>query len=121
MKNIDRLAHHMVKHGSKGIMIHEIPGTSNWLICQCISPNKWILTLGSPLGNVTHNLGSVTDKQYLDLWRELIVIRFEKSTKNIEAAQQFRKYIKNFIKSYTYTYGHFLKKSTQTDTKQKRT
>jgi hypothetical protein len=80
MKNIEKLANHITKHGSENIMIHSIYGTMNWIICQKIEPDKWTITLGNPMGNVIYNLGSCTNEQHLQLWYDLTKMEIEKRT-----------------------------------------
>ncbi len=97
MKNVDRLARYVTKHGSESILIHTIPGTSNWLICQKIEEDKWMLTLGNPMGNVIYNLGLVSNDQHLKLWMQLIRLEIEKKTNQVLAARELRREVKKFL------------------------
>ena len=111
MKNIDRIAQHVAKNGAKNIMIHTIPGTSNWLICQKYEKDKWILTLANPMGNVTYNLGTVTDSQHLQLWSQLIKVELENKTSQALAAKELRQRVYKFIHRHENNiYRKFIKK-----------
>ena len=109
MKNIDRLAQHITKNGAEGVMIHTVPGTSNWLICQKIEPDKWAISLASPLGNVTYNLGHIASKNYINLWSRLIKQELENKTSQISIVKELRERISNFKKQYANTYKLFRK------------
>lgn len=71
MKNIERLTNHISKHGAKNLMIHTIFGTSNWVIAQRMEADKWELTIGSPLGTDTYQLGTVTNDEIATLWLQI--------------------------------------------------
>jgi hypothetical protein len=45
MKNVDRLAKYIATNGANNIMIHTIPGTGNWIVCQKIDKKEWMLHL----------------------------------------------------------------------------
>jgi hypothetical protein len=108
MKNVERLAKYITKNGAESIIIHTIPGTSNWLICQKIETDKWVLTLGSPMGNVTYNLGITTTKEHLKLCEQLVRMEIEKKTSQAILANEFRNKIYNFKKNYENTYKNFI-------------
>jgi len=100
MKNIDRLAKYVTKNGPNGILIHTVPKTSNWIVCQKIEIDKWILTLCDPMKNVTFNLGTVNDQQHLQLWAEIITMEIEQKTSQILAARELKNKINQFLKKY---------------------
>jgi len=81
MKNIDRLKHLITETGGKNLLIHTIPGTSTWIVCQKIEKNKWTLTLMDPMKDTAHNLGTVNNKEHINLWQELIEKEIERRTK----------------------------------------
>ncbi|HEY4507116.1 MAG TPA: hypothetical protein VJH71_03125 [Candidatus Paceibacterota bacterium] len=91
MTNIDKLALHVTKYGEKGILIHTIPKTSNWLVCQKINANEWVITLLNPMGNVTYNLGTITTEQHLNLWQELTRLEIEERVSQIKMAKELKK------------------------------
>lgn len=107
MRNVDRLAQHITKNGAENILVHTVPGTSNWLICQKIDNDKWIITLASPMGNVTYNLGQVSDAQHLELWGRLIKQELETKSSQIAMAKDLKERIYNFKKQYENTYKRF--------------
>ena len=109
MKNIDRLINNITKYGEKGLMIHTIYGTSNWIISQKIEQNKWLLSLENPMGNTSYNLGIITGKQYTKLWKELIKDEIEKKASNIKQANELRNKVNYFIKNHEKNYKNFLK------------
>ena len=119
MKNVDRLALYVTKHGADSLLIHTIPQTTNWLICQRIDKDLWSITLCNPIGNMTYNLGTVTKKQHLAIWMHLTKLNIEYQTSQRLLARQLKRTIKNFKKIYEQDYAHFLKKGT--DQKEQKT
>lgn len=109
MKNIERLARFVTKYGAKGTLIHTIAGTTNWVIAQKMENDKWMLTMANPMGNVTYNLGVVSDKQHLELWVELTRLEIERKTNQIILAKQLKGVVNNFIKNYGQNYQKFTK------------
>ena len=100
MRNIDRLARFITKHGTDGVLVHTIPGTSNWIICQKMEINKWLVTMANPMGYVTYNLGTVSNNEHLQLWMELIKMEIEQKTSQILAARELKNKIHQFLKIY---------------------
>jgi len=100
MMNIDRLARHITINGPNGILIHTVPKTNNWIVAQKIEIDKWLITLMNPMGNVTFNLGTVNNKQHLELWMELIKMEIETKASQIRMANELRNKINNFLKQY---------------------
>ena len=90
MKNVDRLAKYITKNGPNGILIHTVPETNNWIVCQKIEIDKWLMTLMNPMGNVTFNLGTVNDAQHLQLWAEITKMEIEQKTKQILLAKELK-------------------------------
>ena len=109
MKNIERLANHIAKTGAKNMIIHTIPSTPNWLICQKIDKDSWSISICNPNKYIVHNLGIINNQQHLKLWNELIRAEIETKGNLIKAAQQYRKIIKNFIQREQ-EYNNILKK-----------
>ena len=97
MSNIERIAKMIVESEGKNILIHSIPKTQNWIVAQKIDENRWLITLCSPLKNVTFNLGVVSDQQHLKLWNELTNIEIENKANSIKQRNQFKSTIKNFL------------------------
>lgn len=108
MKNIDRLAKYITKNGPDGILIHTIPKTNNWIICQKIEFDKWLLTLCNPMGNVTFNLGMVNNTQHLQLWAEITQMEIEIKTSQMLLAKELKNKINNFLKRYEQTFKKFI-------------
>lgn len=109
MKNVDRLARHIAQYGGQNTIIHTIPGTSNWIICQKIEEDKWALKLCNPMGNVVYNLGLVTDDQHLALWAQITNLEIENRTSQIKLARDLKSKINNFKKAYEKNYQNLLK------------
>ncbi|MBS3172689.1 hypothetical protein J4438_03900 [Candidatus Woesearchaeota archaeon] len=109
MKNIQRLANHITKYGEKGLMVHTIYGTTNWILCQKIEKEKWSLSLENPMGNTSYNLGIVSEDQHAALWTELIKTEIEKKASNTRTANELRNKVNYFIKNHEKNYKNFLK------------
>jgi len=109
MKNIDRLAQHITKYGTKDILVHAILGTKSWIVCQILAPNKWLIILMDPMGNVTYNLGIVNNVQLETLWKEIIRWELETRVSQILLAEELKKKIQNFKKYYARNYKKFTK------------
>jgi len=90
MKNVDRLARHIARYGADGILVHTIPGTSSWLICQKIEKDKWTMTMGNPMGYVTYNLGTVSDSQHVQLWTDLVKMEIETKVSQIKMVNELK-------------------------------
>ena len=108
MKNVDRLAKYMAAHGQNSIMIHTIYGTGSWIIAQKIEEDKWVLSLANPMGNVTHNLGEVSDAQHYKLWIQLTIREVDKKLSQVQRAKELRTEIKNFLRREK-TYNKLIK------------
>lgn len=109
MKNIDKLTLRIAKQGASGILIHSIPGTPHWLICQKIEKEKWNIVLCNPMGTVAFNLGIITEEQHLNLWKELTLLDIKRHIGLAEKAKEYRNTIKNFRKIKNF-YENFIKK-----------
>ncbi len=110
MKNIDRLTRLIAQNGASNLLIHGIPGTSHWLICQKIEKEKWAIALCNPMGNAIFNLGAITEAEHLNLWRELILLDIKRRIGIAEKAKIYRNTIRNFRKIKN-IYANFIKKN----------
>lgn len=70
--NLEKIALAITK-GANNILIHPIPATPLWLVCERKKEKNWKLTLCNPFGT-TYCLVSnnVTDENHLKLWEELV-------------------------------------------------
>ena len=93
MKNIDRIAKFITENGSKSVMVHTVPKTNNWIVCQKIEIDKWLIILCNPMSNVTYNLGTVTDAEHINLWDQLMVIEIENKMSQILLAKDLKERI----------------------------
>lgn len=109
MRNIDRLTRLIEKDGASNLLVHSIPGTSHWLICQKIDKEKWVIALCNPMGNTTFNLGTITESEHLSLWQEIILLDIKKRIGIAEKAEIYRETIRNFRKIKN-IYANFIKK-----------
>lgn len=116
MKNIDRIMQVVEKNGSKNIILHTIPNTQLWIICEKAEPDKWALTLCNPMGNIIYNLGMINDAQHLSLWNELINKEVQIRTNRMgitKMAKELRSIVRNFININTRSYAKFTKREEQ--------
>lgn len=88
MRNIDKLTRLIEKDGAKSLLIHSIPGTSHWLLCQKIEKEKWVIALCNPMGNTTFNLGTITTAEHLNLWQEIILLDIKRRIGIAEKAKK---------------------------------
>jgi len=109
MRNIDRLTRLIEKDGASNLLVHSIPGTSQWLICQKIDKEKWVIALCNPMGNTTFNLGTITESEHLALWQEIILLDIKRRISIAEKAKIYRNTIRNFRKIKN-IYANFIKK-----------
>lgn len=72
--NAERVASHMKEYGAKGILIHTVPGTPFWLVCQLNSQtNKWNITLCHPMHTKAYVIeDDISEDDHYKLWNELI-------------------------------------------------
>ena len=99
MKNVERLAKIIAKDGGENILIHSIPGTRVWLVCQAIEPDKWLLTIMEPDKNVSFNIGTVSTREHLVLWEQLIHRQLDIKARNkstAKKAKEFREIVHKF-------------------------
>lgn len=87
MRNIERLVNHITKYGEKGLIVHTIYGTSNWIVGQKIEKDKWQLNLENPMGNTSYDLGIISEDQHAALWTELIKDEIEKRAAKIRRSK----------------------------------
>ena len=109
MRNIDRFTRLIEKDGASNLLVHSIPGTSQWLICQKIDKEKWVIALCNPMGNTTFNLGTITESEHLALWQEIILLDIKRRIGIAEKAKIYRNTIRNFRKIKN-IYANFIKK-----------
>lgn len=105
MRNVERLAKHIAATNAENILIHTVPGTGNWLICQKIEPDKWTITIGNPMSNATYNIGMVNDAQHLELWEQLTQYKIDTIKGQRAINKEVRQMVKNFLANpQTYNY-----------------
>lgn len=112
MKNINRLATYICKNGNKNTLIHTIPKTNNWIICQKIEIDKWILTLNNPTSNITYNLGSTSEKLYLQIWSQITKEQTKTKISQLNLSKELKKKIKKLNKDLANNYKNFIAKET---------
>lgn len=112
MINVERLAQLVAKTGGDNILIHCIPGTKNWIVCQKIEKDSWLLTLMDPQKSVSFNLGTVSNKEHLSLWKELVSYEIAERNKRMateKRAENLHSVVQKFIHINRKTYGKFIK------------
>ena len=117
MKNIDRLAKKILKNGTNSTLIHTIPGTANWLICEKDKDGLWYLTVANPMGNVFYNIGTVNDSQHLALWESLVNVRIETAISQLRMVKQLKTEVEYFLKRNTTKIKKLLKINQKTNEK----
>jgi hypothetical protein len=100
MKNLEKLARIIIKNKAKNILIHTIPRTPLWLVCQKIEINKWHLTLLNPDHSTIYRLGTVNSKTHIDLWTNLIKLEIEHKATQEKRAKIYKIFIKNYAKKH---------------------
>lgn len=108
MKNIDRITEYIAKYGEEGTIIHTVPRSGTWIIAQKIEKKKWSIAMCKPMGNVMYNVGIVSDKNHLALWKEIVKMEIETKASEEIQARQLQNTIKNFIKT-NQQYKNFIK------------
>lgn len=97
----DRIKKGIEKHGAENILIHTIPKTPLWLICQKIKnknpppPDSWEIFIGNPLQTKLRLVSqNVTNEEHLLLWKKLVEL--EVSSKLTTAQQTLKKCAEQF-------------------------
>lgn len=71
--NAERVAAHIKEYGAKGILIHTMPGTPFWLVCQSRPDKKWKITLCHPMHTKAYIIDDdISEDDHYKLWNELI-------------------------------------------------
>lgn len=100
MTNIEKVAAYITKHGSESLLIHTVPSTPLWLVCQKLTKqNGWKIIVCNPF-QTKHRLVSdnVSDTEHLELWLDLIKLKV--SSKITEATKDLKKQAQSFRKNY---------------------
>lgn len=105
MKNIDKIARLITKHGAGNLLIHSLPGTKYWMLCEKISCTQWLVSFCDPMGYSVYNLGIISNKQHVDLWMELVRREINIKAAAITVAKELRQCIRNFLKSRNQMYN----------------
>lgn len=72
-----------IAEGAKNIVIHEVPTTSLWLVCEKKEDQNWKMTICNPFGTKHHCIATdVTRENYLNLWVELVKLKASSMSKN---------------------------------------
>ena len=90
MKNIERLTRCLAKEGGKNILIHSVHGTKNWIVCEKVESDKWILTMMDPMGDSVYDLGTVNNQDHVELWKELVRVEMEERSSKIMSANELK-------------------------------
>jgi len=101
MKNIEKIARIILDKKPKNLLIHTIPNTPHWMLCERIEQDKWLLTICNPERNVIHELGIVNTENHLKIWEGLIKMELETKMIHLIARKQ-KQFIRNFINGRNY-------------------
>ncbi len=93
MKNIDKLAKYIKENGKNGILVHSIYGTNQWIVAQRMEKDQWTLMLMKPMESVTYNLGTLSHKQHLDLWEELMEREVKERVTILQRSKELNKIV----------------------------
>ncbi len=100
MKNVERLNEYIKKEGPDSILIHSIPNSQNWLVCQKTAENLWTLILMNPMNTTLFYLGECNDAQHIEIWTRLTKIEIGNKISQIVLAERLKTKVKLFIKQY---------------------
>lgn len=110
MNNIQRISEHVTKHGGDNVLIHTIPGTPLWIVAEKQADTMWNMTLVNPLSNAFYQLGMVTDKDHIELWRELVRVEITRRANHISVAKTLRTTVAQFLKRKGYAYQKLIRR-----------
>ena len=109
MKNIDRLTKHVAKNGAENMLIHSVPETGNWVVAEKTETSNWLLSLINPMGNITYNLGLVSQEEHLDLWQEITRMEVESKGNQRIQAKELKQKLYKFIAKNNNEFKMFIK------------
>lgn len=92
MTNAEKLAAYVTKNGPESLLVHTVPGTRFWLVCQKRDQENWRIVLMDP-SKTTHRLVSdrISEVRYLSLWKELVTLELGNRIRH--AVQKLRKQV----------------------------
>jgi len=61
------------------------------LICEKIEEERWNIALCNPMDTIIYNLGTITEKTHLELWKEIILLDIKR---HIEIAEKTKKQLR---------------------------
>lgn len=97
--NTERVAEHIKEYGAKGILIHTIPGTPFWLICQLnAQTEKWKITLCHPMHKKAYTIADeISEKEHFELWNELVQLELSRRVKI--AIKTLKQKMENYLRN----------------------
>ena len=100
MRNIDRiiLGLNQKTISPKKMLIHSIPGTGNWLMCQKIDKHNWLISLGNPTKYIIYNLGIINTNILEEIWKKLTLMKINTKISTRKQAEEFKNVINKFTK-----------------------
>lgn len=85
MTNADKIASHILKYGPNSLIIHTIPQTRFWLVCQQKEekPTIWRIILCDPDKKTWRLVSSNTQEEdHVKIWEDLTKIQLRESMQN---------------------------------------
>lgn len=88
--NAERLAAYIAKNGADSILIHSVPRTPFWLVCQKVARNRWNISLANPTQTKSRLVSkNVTDEEHMVIYQQLTIL--EVSNRMQDALSAYRK------------------------------
>ena len=100
--NAERIANHIKENGTGGLMIHTVPGTPFWLICQNDKERTWNITLCHPQQTKSYKIAeNISDEEHFELWNQIITLELSRRIRTAikKLRTHWEHYLQNRIKS----------------------
>lgn len=96
--NAERIAKHIKEYGPKGMLIHTIPGTPFWLVCEENKNKRWKITVCHPMHRKAYNIATdISEAEHFQLWNELVQLELSRRVKT--ALKTLRKEMENYLRN----------------------
>ena len=97
--NAERVASHIKEHGPGGILIHTLPGTAFWLVCQLSKKNQmWNITLCHPSQTKAYRIATdISDDRHFEIWNELVKIELSRRVGGTARGSDIRPILEKYI------------------------
>lgn len=92
MTNAEKIAKWIISEKPKNLLIHTIPKTPFWLICQKNLRNLWEIKLLHPMKTIEYQLGTISDEEHLKIWHQLLNKEFQYQKELIDNAKNYKQH-----------------------------